>query len=520
MSDYEGLRDQDASLLYYAPPRAKTGLFNAVVFAVVAGLSLLAIVVLVLWSSRDAQLESKKIAIENLAQTIGHHTDAIIKQADVVLSGVVQSIAAEGMQTDHLRRMTRILAQQLNHLPQVQDFIVLDQSGQRVLSAHPLAPVMNTAMQGSYFAYHMTSPNPEPYIGPPQRKRSNNEWVFTVSRRINHQDGSFAGVVVARISISHFISLYGGLAVGHDRTMALVMNNGTVLWRLPFTEAHVGSNIINGPLFGTYLKSRDKGTETMKSAIDGVTRLVSFVRLDDYPLVVYVANSQTDMLGDWRRNSVIFTFIVLCLSVVLGWLGYRLLTLVKNQERAGSQLRETQERLLRANNALELLAREDSLTGLNNRREFEYTAQLEFKRALRDQHAIGLLMLDIDYFKRYNDTYGHQMGDECLRRVSAIIKAAVSRPGDLVARYGGEEFVVVLPNTSSIGSMKVAERIRKAVYDAAIPNETAPLGILTISIGLQIVVPDEDDSVKTMVAAADKALYQAKTGGRNRCVVA
>ncbi len=520
MSDYKGLRDQDASLLYYAPPRAKMGLFNAVAFAVVAGVSLLAIVVLVLWSSRDAQLESKKIAIENLAQTIGQNTDAIIKQADVVLSGVVQSVAAEGMQTDHLKRMTRILAQQLNQLPQVQDFIVLDQSGQRVLSAHPLAPVLNTAIQGSYFAYHMTSPNPEPHIGPPQRKRTNNEWVFTVSRRLNHQDGSFAGVVVARISLSHFISLYGGLTVGHDRTMALVMDNGTLLWRLPFHDKDVGSSLAKGPLFSTYLRSRNRGTETMKTPIDGVTRLVSFARLSDYPLVVYVGNSQSDMLGEWRRNSIIFTFIVLCLSVVLGWLGYRLLTLVQNQERAGEQLRETQERLLRANNALELLAREDSLTGLNNRREFEYTAELEFKRALRGQHTIGLLMLDIDYFKRYNDTYGHQMGDDCLRRVSGIIKAAVTRPGDLVARYGGEEFVVVLPNTSSIGAMKVAERIRGAIYDAAIPNETAPQGILTISIGIQVLMPGQDDSVKTMVAAADKALYQAKTGGRNRCVMA
>lgn len=520
MSDYKGLRDQEMNLLYYVPPRARTGLFNAIAFAVVAGLSLLAIVVLVLWSSRDAQLASKKVAIENLAQTIGQNTDAIITQADVVLSGVVQSVAAEGMQAEYLKRMSRILSQQLRQLPQVQDFIVLDQTGQRVLSAHRLAPVMDSAIHGNYFAHHMTTPNPEPYIGPPQRKRSNNEWVFTVSRRINHQDGSFAGVALARISLSHFISLYGDLAVGHDRTMALVMNNGTLLWRLPFRDSDVGSSLAKGPLFSKYLPSQDKGTFVMETPIDGVTRLVSFVRLSDYPLVVYVGNSQSDMLAEWRRNSVIFTFIVLCLSVLLGWLGHRLFTLVKNQERAGRQLRETQERLLRANNALELLAREDSLTGLNNRREFEYTAEMEFKRALRDQHAIGLLMLDIDYFKRYNDTYGHQMGDDCLRRVSAIIQAAVNRPSDLVARYGGEEFVVVLPNTSSIGAMKVAERIRGAIYNAAIPNETAPQGILTISIGLQVLVPGEYDSVKSMVAAADKALYQAKTGGRNRCVMA
>lgn len=520
MSDYKGLRDQDASLVFYMPPRAKTGLFSAVVFAVVAAFSLLTIVVLVLWSSREAQLESKKVAIENLAQTIGHHTDAIIKQADVVLAGLVQTIAAEGMQGDRSQRMVHTLAQQLNQLPQVQDFIVLDELGQRVLSAHPLASVMNTAMQGSYFAHHLTNPSPEPYIGPPQRKRTNNEWVFTVSRRLNHQDGSFAGVVLARISISHFLSLYGGLAVGHDRTMALVMDNGTLLWRLPFRNADVGSSLAKGPLFSSYLKSQEKGSETFKTPIDGVIRLVSFVRLNDYPLVVYVGNSQSDMLGEWRRDSIIFTVIVLCLSMVLGWLGYRLLRLVKNQELAGEQLRETQERLLRANNALELLAREDSLTGLNNRREFEYTAEMEFKRALRDQHNIGLLMMDIDYFKRYNDTYGHQMGDDCLRKVSGIIKGAVTRPGDLTARYGGEEFVVVLPNTSRVGALKVAERIRGAIHAAAIPNENAPLGVVTISIGVQVILPMEGDSVQTMVAAADKALYQAKTSGRNRCVVA
>ncbi len=520
MSNYQVPIEQDNVLFEYSPARTTQGIYNAIAFAVLAGVFLLAILVVSLWTSRSAELSEKREAIASVAQTIGYHTDATIKQADVVLNGAVQEIVEQGMGAAQLKHIGRILTQQRSKLPQVQDFFVLDHMGSRVVSANPLAPIMATYPVGNFFAHHRTSSSTQPFIGAPTRSLTSNEWVFTISRRLNHQDGSFAGVVLARISISHFLRMYENLDTGQDRAMAVVMANGTLLWRLPFNDADVGTSIANGPLFSTYLKSAAQGTKAMRSSIDGVVRMTSFNRLADYPLVVYVARNQKEILAEWFREAVIFSVIVVFLISILAVLGYRLAKLLRSQGHAAKRLRDTQERLLRANNALELLAKEDGLTGVANRREFEYVAAAEFKRALRAQHSLGLLMLDIDHFKQFNDTYGHQAGDECLRKVSAIIRTVISRPTDLVARYGGEEFVIVLPHTHKAGSMVLAEKIRQAVFNAKIPHSVPGIGRVTVSIGVYATIPQEGDSIKKMLTAADRALYEAKSAGRNRSVAA
>lgn len=504
---------------YYVPPRAKHGVFNVLALTLVAGISLVVILLVALVSSRQSLLNTNKITTENLAQTIAHHTDATIKQADVALFGVMQSVVAAGMNDKNVKHLGKLLAQVRTQLPQVQDFFILDHEGKRIISANPLVPALKRYGETSYFAFHQTSTNPDPFIGPPQQNIINNEWVFTVSRRLNHADGSFAGVVLARIGLDYYLNLYRDLSTDENQTFGLFMKNGTLLWRLPFNDIDIGSSIASGPLFSNHLQINDKGTATLISPIDKVQRIVSFVSLADYPLVVYVGRSKQEVLASWRQNSFLFTPLVIAMLFLLAFFGYRLVKLIKNQQRTDKKLREIQERLLRANNTLDSLAREDALTGLANRRELEFVLQSEFKRALRNQHNVGILMLDIDHFKLFNDSYGHPMGDKCLQQVSTIIKAAISRPNDLAARYGGEEFIVVLPDTDSEGCLGIAEKIRKGVHAAAIPNVNAPLSVVTISVGVHSAKLGELDTVTSLIATADKALYQAKAAGRNQSIV-
>ena len=188
-----------------------------------------------------------------------------------------------------------------------------------------------------------------------------------------------------------------------------------------------------------------------------------------------------------------------------------------------SAQKQAEEQLIYAKNILEknnahltLLSSQDGLTGLANRREFDNALREEILRATRGGTSLALLMIDVDYFKKYNDRYGHPAGDECLRQIAQVLTCHVKRPGDLVARYGGEEFAVLLPNTSLEGAKAVAEHIRSTVLRLAIPHADNPFGAVTVSTGFHALVPrSEKPCAKTLVKTADEALYAAKAAGRN-----
>jgi diguanylate cyclase (GGDEF)-like protein/PAS domain S-box-containing protein len=163
---------------------------------------------------------------------------------------------------------------------------------------------------------------------------------------------------------------------------------------------------------------------------------------------------------------------------------------------------------------LERLARTDPLTGLGNRRAFDEQLDKEVARAARSGEPLSLLLADVDHFKRYNDRYGHQLGDACLAKVARALEAVVRRPADLASRYGGEEFALVLPGTSAEGAKNIAERVRAAIRDLAIPHEAADdRSHLTISAGVVTVIGAW--TTTELIALADRALYEAKAAGRD-----
>lgn len=182
--------------------------------------------------------------------------------------------------------------------------------------------------------------------------------------------------------------------------------------------------------------------------------------------------------------------------------------------------RETYERKLEAlTHQLEQLSLTDALTGVANRRHFDQTLRAETNRATRAGIPLALLMIDIDHFKRYNDTYGHQSGDECLQRVAATLALGATRPGDLVARYGGEEFAIVLPHIDLAGAQIVGTRLCTDIAALAIPHRASlVIPVVTLSIGVAAFTPGANADPQALIATADQALYRAKEQGRNRVV--
>ena len=159
----------------------------------------------------------------------------------------------------------------------------------------------------------------------------------------------------------------------------------------------------------------------------------------------------------------------------------------------------------------------DGLTGIPNRRRFDEVMAMEWRRCGRSRLPLSLIMLDVDHFKAFNDHYGHQAGDDCLRIVSRVLAEQVQRPGDLVARFGGEEFVCLLPETNAEGAARIAERLRASVVAELIPHAASPVtGHVTISLGYAAAIPPTDQPPSVLLDHADRALYAAKREGRNR----
>ncbi len=170
-----------------------------------------------------------------------------------------------------------------------------------------------------------------------------------------------------------------------------------------------------------------------------------------------------------------------------------------------------------ANQQLEIASNTDGLTGLSNRHKFDQVWAQEWQRAVRQGLPLAVVMIDVDHFKTYNDHFGHPAGDECLRRLAAVLARSVRRAGELAARYGGEEFVVVLPGVDENGALQEAERIRTEVFQLGIPHggsSAAP--VVTVSLGVAARVPQRAEGLYQLLQEADDALYQAKNSGRNR----
>jgi len=233
------------------------------------------------------------------------------------------------------------------------------------------------------------------------------------------------------------------------------------------------------------------------------------------PSDAYVAGKRTIVPQVAVGGGVIFTaLLMLFINLML----HRNNVVRSLVDRRTSELKQANVELNVLNQKLEQLSRIDSLTEVANRRYFNETLHREWKRAIRESKPIAILLIDVDFFKRFNDQYGHLRGDECLQQVAHALAGVFSRPGDLVSRYGGEEFAVILPNAGG-EAMRVAERCRAAVEELAITHQQSHVAkYVTVSVGMSSVVPNGSISPDYLLDCADKGLYIAKEHGRNRVI--
>lgn len=181
------------------------------------------------------------------------------------------------------------------------------------------------------------------------------------------------------------------------------------------------------------------------------------------------------------------------------------------------ELEELRSELEEANRMLEHLSSHDGLTGILNRRSFDDILIREWKRGIREKREVSLILFDVDYFKKYNDVYGHIAGDNCLRLIAKAFAKTVQRPSDFVARYGGEEFVAILPNTPMCGAEIIAKNIQEAIDELGIVHKGSEVSdVITVSVGVSHCFPSDELTIEKLIHEADEALYIAKKTGRNK----
>jgi len=259
--------------------------------------------------------------------------------------------------------------------------------------------------------------------------------------------------------------------------------------------------------------------DVMMPVMDGyeAARQMREIRPDEWVPIIFLSSKEADQDLDRAIEAGGDDYLVKPVSFVVLNAKIRALQRIESTR---VKLLETSRELAAANRELENLSRQDSLTGIANRRYFDSYLLSEIRRASRDREPLSLILADVDNFKAFNDCYGHQAGDDCLRHVATALKSVGKRPADLAARYGGEEFAMVLPGTTVEGAVDVAKSLVRVIEGMSIPHARSGVSnTVSLSQGIASMIPVHETKPESIIELADQALYQAKQQGRNRYVI-
>ncbi|MGJ4942270.1 diguanylate cyclase domain-containing protein [Bradyrhizobium sp. HKCCYLS1011] len=604
----------------------------AAVFVVAVCTAILALSGWSEWASRDNELRGAEVELGNLTRSLAQHVEDTVELADTIIRGVVSELEGEDGSGPAVLRLQGIFNSTKSSLGRVRGVFAYDETGRWLATTENVALSNYNNADRDYFSHHRRSADRSLLIGRPVQSKAGGQWVITLSRRWNHPDGRFAGVVLATIDVAYFSEFYRQFDVGPHGTISLMSRDGAMLAHSvdPVPDMERQSVVDDIPFHPSF------GILHVRLPQDDSERITFYQRAQRYPFLLVATRTREDVLAEWTRHfyvriAMVVGLVLLICAIgiflvrlllqgrrlalaltsneesfrllaegssdivtriglderiryvspsvlrLLGWqpaqlLGKRalagihaldlpqieeIMASIKRGEteegRATYRIRrrdksdiwvETTLRGTRTDDGrldgfvaitrdvsqqkalqgkLETLAIEDGLTGLANRRRFDERLLEEWGRAYREKTSLALLIIDIDQFKAFNDSYGHPAGDECLHTVAVILADEAQRSSDLAARYGGEEFAILLPNTDLAGCARFGERIRRAVREAAIPHRANPPSeIVTASLGGAVCRPGSERSAgpASLIEAADRALYAAKDGGRDRVIMA
>ncbi len=470
---------------------------------VLAPLGMLGASGLMLLDLRQDAWERAEQTSKNLVQVLERDIARNVELYDLSIQSATDNLATPGLAEISPQLRQLVLFDRAATARDMGVMLVMDENGDILADLDAVPPRKGNYADREYFQVHKIRAGLGLYVGRPIISRLTGERMLPFSRRINKHDKSFGGVVLGSVKLSYFTRLFQQIDLGPDSAINLYLDDGTRIMRHPFNDADIGVNIASSAVFQGFLKEHS-GSFVRTSVRDGIERHYTFTRIGNLPLILNVALSTSTVEADWRTKAIVIGAIVsaLCgMTIALSLL-------------LGRELRRREA--IQAE--LERLSVTDPLTGLPNRRAFEDVGSRAWERARHIGQPLALLIVDADHFKRINDRYGHQIGDEVLKGLGRGLLASVHRPHDLVCRVGGEEFAVLLPDTDQGGALRIAEKIHAEISTLAVGAAGISAGAITVSIGLAILTPSgaEDAELTSLYRLADGALYEAKAGGRNQ----
>ncbi|MET3823282.1 diguanylate cyclase (GGDEF)-like protein [Burkholderia sp. PvR073] len=476
--------------------------YTIVVVGIVIACALMGLCVLQLFQSRNDARERASETSRNLGLIAERDIERNFELYDLSLQAVIEGLKRPDVMNAPASLRRAVLFDNAMTAEFLGSMLILDAGGNIVLDSANDVPRRGNFADRKYFTVHRDNPDAGLFVSDPftSRLRGGSPSIG-LTRRLSNPDGSFAGVVLIAVNLEYFHNLFAGLSLGQHGSISLIGSDGVMVMRQPYDARTIGRDISQAATFKQF-QTAPEGVFSETSSLDGVRRLYYFRHLPKLPLVIMVAEAEQDIYAAWRHRA----------ATIGGLVGTFGAAFIAVSIMLGTQLR----RRMRAESELVLLARTDGLTGLNNRRSFGEVLDREWRRARRARSVFSLLFVDVDRFKAYNDTYGHQAGDDALAAVARCIGENIRRPADTAARYGGEEFVVLLPDTPETGAAQIAERIRAAIDELALEHAGSEHGHVTASIGLASWTPEEDEEAGSVIKAADEALYYAKATGRNK----
>src|SRR5437899_1553230 len=451
----------------------------------------------VMFDMRRGEEELARQTLENLAAGIDADVGRNIEIYDLSLRNVASNLVMPEINNVSKEIRHLILfdhAATARHFGEIQ---VFDAQGKLTHDAASLDPAPEDRSDEEYFQVHRANPDVGLYMSRPMLRRG--AYSVVLSRRINDADGGFLGVVVGSIRFTYFHDLFERLKLNPGDTITVLRRDRTIIMRKPFDLDVIGKNLATVRTWNPN-KITATGSYAGQGPVDAIPRL--YVRRDSSgPLFVVVGKPLEAIFHLWQREVTRIGAIMIALILFV----------------VGTTLFLAREigRRAQAEDKLEELATTDALTGLKNRRKFDTEIDTEWRRAIRQKTPLAVLMIDADHFKSYNDTFGHQAGDQVLVGIAICISDSVGRAGDCAARFGGEEFAVLLPGLSATDALAVAESIRRKVE-----HWSEDPTVTTVSVGVASLTPIAGLEWCHLVEAADKALYAAKANGRNQSVVA
>lgn len=469
------------------------------------------------WQMRRLQLSNADISTINLTHALADQASSAFKMVDTVLVGLVNRVEHDGLAATDKAALHGLMMDHLAELPALQGLFLYDESGKWIVNSAGQAFNGRDNSDRAYFGFHRGSPDRGVHIGGPIVGRTSGAWVIPVSRRLEHADGRFAGVVLATIKVDFFRGIYEHIELRRDGRIVLALAGGTQLLAIPFARSGIGADLGASHLFARLRATLPAGG-LLEAGDQGRTLIYGVRQAGDYPVLVAFARSKDQILEPWRESMLVAGAALIALAAGMGGLGIYLVRQVRLGDRLERDLLNTKAALEASNASLLTQSQVDPLTGLFNKRFFETALERESALAREQGTPLAALMIDVDHFKKYNDSHGHLAGDAALVEVGRAIRAGACRPRDVAARFGGEEFVVLLPATDLDGAAVVAETIRADLAARRIGHRDAPGGIVTISIGASCGgAPHAAATESGLLDRADGALYAAKAGGRN-CV--